>query len=128
VRLPGTKPIDFQLSVIEGNRDVFVEILSIHLDSDGVENDPEIMKKFLLGRITDKIKDKRINAEKFPNLYLLTVLWGNKDAIKLYSEFFKNNPLDLKNVTEPISYLTYSDCNGYYEHYFKTISNLFTEN
>ena len=50
VRLPGTKPIDFKLSVIEGNKDVFVEILSIHLDSDRVDNDPEIMKKFLLGR------------------------------------------------------------------------------
>jgi hypothetical protein len=127
VQLPGTKPIDFKLHVIDRNIDIFVEILSIHLDSDRIANTHELMKKFLADRISKKIAAKNMDVQKFPNLYLIPILWGDKKAVEQYSSFFKTNSLNIPNVIEPLSYLTYSDGSSYYEHYFKTISNLFTE-
>lgn len=127
ISLPDTKPIDFKLHVIERNADIFVEIVSIHLDSDRLENRDDLMKKFLTTRISQKIAAKNIDVEKHPNLYLIPVLWGDKKAVEQYSIFFETNSLDFKNVVEPLSYLTYSDGKGYYEHHFKTISNLFKE-
>lgn len=124
IRLPGTKPIDFKFHVIKKDSDVFVEILSIHTDSDRIEVDPDKRREFLLKRIADKIEGKRMDFEKYPNLYLVIVLWGNAEAVKAYSDFFKKHSLGLTNVLEPVSYITYSDGNGYYEHHFKTISNL----
>lgn len=125
VRLPETKPIDFQLEVVGKKSDVFVEIVSIHLDSDRIDSDPEEMKNFLLKRISDKMTKKGMDAVKYPNLYLIPVLWGTKDAIKVYSDFFKGNSLRIKNVLEPLSYLTLSNGKGYYEHHFKAVTRLF---
>lgn len=126
VQLEGTKPIDFKLLNVKTNTYVFVEVLSLHLESHKIHEDPNLMKAFLQGRIDKKLQDKGIDPESHANLYLIPVLWGDKTAIKKYSDFFKNNSLDIKNVLEPLSYITYSDGNGYYEHYFQTISNLFS--
>lgn len=125
VQLEGTRPIDFKLLSLKTNSVVFVEVLSLHLEADKIDEDPDLIKAFYKGRIAKKMQNKGINPESHPNLYLIPVVWGDKNAIKRYSNFFKNNSLDIKNVLEPLSYITYSNDNGYYEHYFRTISNLF---
>lgn len=124
-KIPNGKSIDFKLRHIEKNKFLLVEIVNIHLDSKRVDNDPDAIRKFLTHKLSQKIETKKSQIEDEISFYLIPVIWGGWQDIKIYSDFFKSNTLNLPDVIEPVSYLTYTDNAGYYEHYFKNISNLF---
>lgn len=126
-KISNGKSIDFKLRDIKTQKPILVEIVNIHLDSDKVENNPEAIRAFLTKKLTKKIESKTTNLANKIQFYLIPVIWGSSKDIKIYSDFFKSNSLNLLDVLEPISYLTYSDTTGYYEHYFQTISKLFKE-
>lgn len=124
-KLPNGKSIDFKLRHIEQNKFYLVEIVNIHLNSNRVEDNPDAIRKFLTHRLSNKLKAKNLKLDNGTIFYLIPVIWGGWQQIKIYSNFFRTNGLGLQNVIEPVSYLTYTDGAGYYEHYFKTVSNLF---
>ncbi len=124
-KIANGKSIDFKLRHIEQNKFLLVEIVNIHLDSNRVDDNADAIRKFLTHKLSEKIKSKKARLNNDFSFYLIPVIWGGWKDIKIYSEFFKSNKLDLPDVIEPVSYLTYTDNAGYYEHYFKTISNLF---
>jgi uncharacterized protein YlaI len=126
-RIPNGKSIDFKLQHINKQKPILVEIVNIHLDSKKVENNPEAIRTYLTCKLTKKIESKTSNLVKKIQFHLIPVIWGSSKDLKIYSDFFKSNSLNMLDVEEPIAYLTYSDTAGYYEHYFQTISKLFKE-
>ena len=127
VKLPNGKSIDFQLELTGKSKFLLVEVMNIHLEETKVDNSPEAIEKFLTERFTQKLESKTLTLPDNIEFYLVPVLWGGWKHIKVYSDYFKTNTIKLKNVIAPVAYLTYSDGKGYYEHHFKTISNLFKE-
>jgi hypothetical protein len=127
-KISNGKSIDFKLLNIEQNKIMLVEIVNIHLNNDKVVDESEAIRLFLTGKLTDKKKLKSINLNNEIQFYLIPVIWGSAKSLKVYSDFYKSNSLNLEGILEPVAYLTYSDKAGYYyKHYFTTISKLFDE-
>jgi hypothetical protein len=125
---PDSKTIDFGLTKVEDRSLVFVEIVNIHPDEERIENDDEKIRTFLYGRFVNKINDKKkklVDKSK-ANFFLVPVIWGNTETLKIYSDYFKRNKIEIDKVTEPVVYSTFvNESTGYYEHRFANISNLF---
>lgn len=122
-KLSSKKSIDFTVKKIDNRKLFLVEIVNIHLDSNKIENDETKIKKFFADRLVNKIKSKK-SSEDF---FLVPVLWGGWKDVKIYSDYFKKNRMDIKNVLEPVSYVTFSDPHNanHYFHRFGNVSNLF---
>ena len=125
--LPNNKTIDFTIQDLESSQVELVEVVIIHLDSGKVDGNPEAIKKFLTGRLTEKILDKQKKLSSSIEFNLIPVIWGGKENLKVYSEFFQERKLDLKNVHEPFGWLQFSDGNDYYAHRFSRLKNLFND-
>lgn len=125
IKLANGKSIDFKLEVIGKEKFVLVEVMNIHLEENRIDDSAEAIEKFLTDRFLQKLESKMVTLADKLKFYIVPVIWGGWRNIKVYSEFFKTNSIKINNVIEPVSYLTYSDGKGYYEHHFKTISSLF---
>lgn len=126
-KLPNGKSIDFKLEIIGKAKFILVEVMNIHLGENRINENPVAIEKFLTERFLQKLKCKMGPLTNKIEFYLVPVIWGGWRNIKVYSDFFKTNSIKLNNVIEPVSYLTYSDDKGNYEHHFKSISKLFKE-
>ncbi len=122
-KLASGKSIDFKIKKNENGQSYFVEVTNIHLDSNKVENDDEKIETFLNHRLAKKIESKRSDT----NFFLVPVLWGGWQDIKIYSDYFKRNKMHLTNVLEPVAYATFTDPKNetFYFHRFGNVSNLF---
>jgi len=122
-KLTSEKSIDFKIRKIEDGKSHLVEVLNIHLDSSKVESNDEKIRTFLDYRLRNKIESKK-SDKKF---FLVPVLWGGWQDIKVYSEYFKKNKMHLTNVLEPVAYATFTDPKNetFYFHRFGNVSNLF---
>lgn len=122
-KLASEKSIDFKIKKTEDGKLYLVEVLNIHLDGDKVESDEKKIKIFLNHRLTKKIESKKSDT----NFFLVPVLWGGWQDIKVYSDYFKKNKMHLTNVLEPVAYATFTDPKNekFYFHRFGNVSNLF---
>jgi hypothetical protein len=122
-KLPSKKSIDFKIKRVEDGKVHLVEVVNIHLVSGKIECDERKIRKFLDYRLSKKIASKNSAADFF----LVPVLWGCWQDIKVYSEYFKKNEMHLLNVLEPVAYATFSDPNDktYCFHRFGNVSSLF---
>lgn len=120
------KNIDFKLRKTSDNTIVLLEIESIHLDDDRVEDDEEKIRTFITGRFMRKINKKKRNLTHNLNLYFVFVMWGGWRSLKIYSDYFKKNKTNIENVHEPVAYLLFSnDDTGFFVNRFGKVSNLF---
>lgn len=124
-KLSNGKKIDFKLNDIYTHKDVLIEVDNIFLNSDKIEDDPELIEKFIRGRAAQKLGKKTIRLEINQDFYIVPVLWGTASDLKIYSHFFSSHSVQTGNYFEPLAYLTYSNGKDYYEHYFGNVSNLF---
>lgn len=124
-KLPNGKSIDFKLEIIGKEKFLLVEVMNIHLEENRIDDSACAIEKFLTDRFLQKIESKTMALTESIEFFLVPVIWGDWRNLKVYSDFFKAKSIKLNNVIEPVSYLTYSDDKGYYEHHFKTISKLF---
>ena len=126
-KLSNNKSIDFKLKQYSDNSYILIEIVNIHLNSDRIEKSNVKIDKFLTERLEQKVKNKKQGLFEDINFYLIPVLWGNSDDLKIYSDYFIENSIQIKNVIEPLSYLTFIDPNDetYFLHRFGKISDLF---
>jgi len=122
-KLTNEKSIDFKIRKVEDGKLHLVEVVNIHLDSSKVESDDEKIRKFLNHRLRNKIESKKSEI----NFFLVPVLWGGWQDIKVYSEYFKKNKMHLTNVLEPVAFATFTDPKNeiFYFHRFGNVSNLF---
>jgi hypothetical protein len=123
-KLPNGKTIDFKLRRISDNKFLLVEVFNIHVDSSRVDPNQTDIHKFLSHRISKKIAIKGDGLPSDLQFFLVPVIWGGLDAIKVYSEYFQKNKLEIANICEPVSFAMRSDGMGYYEHRFGNVSNL----
>src|ERR1035437_44450 len=110
-KLSNNKSIDFKLKQYSDNSYILIEIVNIHLNSDRIEKSNVKIDKFLTERLEQKVKNKKQGLFEDINFYLIPVLWGNSDDLKIYSDYFIENSIQIKNVIEPLSYLTFIDPN-----------------
>jgi hypothetical protein len=126
-KITNGKSIDFCLKEKSTCEFKHVEVVSIHLDPKKVSADSVLIRKFLEGRITQKIENK----EKFTedrNSYLIPVLRGSAKDLQTYSNFFKTNDFKIDRVIEPLAFLTFTSKEGKFVHHFGRISKLFEPN
>jgi hypothetical protein len=127
-KLPNGKKIDFVLQVISSNKLLQVEVYNIHLDGEKVDPNHDAINKFLTDRLTVKINKKEAGLESKREFTIVPVLWGPSKVLRIYYDFFQTESIQLENVHEPFAYGTFIGQNGYYEHRFWKISNLFKGN
>ncbi|WPQ65209.1 hypothetical protein SIO70_10170 [Chitinophaga sancti] len=117
--------IDFKVRDLKTNESHLVEVVNIHIDSDKVQTNPELIKAFFTHRLSKKLKSKQTQLP----FELITVLWGKWQDFKVYTDYFKQYPMHLDNVREPMAYLTFTetDNGSKFENRFMRISRLFDE-
>jgi hypothetical protein len=125
--LGNRKSIDFMLWNEDAGRHVLVEVMSIHLNETRVVADAEAIRKFLTHKLAEKVTSKLTGLIDAPEFQLVPVIWGSYQAIQAYSEFFKAHTLELPNVLEPVSLITYHDGAGYFKCLFGSLSTLFKQ-
>ena len=123
---PNEKRIDFKLLKVSNQTIVLVEVLNIQVNSERVERNNSAITRFLTKRVTDKVKDKTEGLTSPEKFIIVPVIWGTAEALKIYSDFFKENKLELENVNEPTAYITFTDYDFYF-HRFGKISTLFNQ-
>ena len=125
--LANKKSLDFKLLRTSDNKIQLVEIMNIHLDDSKVVSDNDLLEKFMSHRFNEKIADKRRDLEANIDFFLVPILWGSADSLRIYSQHFENNEMYVNNVIEPVSYLTFGDENDptFLMHRFGRVSNLF---
>jgi len=122
--LPNNKSVDFDIEIKEPNMKMLLEVLNIHLNEDKVENDHDLIERFFMKRIQDKKNSKIKGLDESINIHFIPVVWGSYDELLVYQDFFSNNKIDVEFAHEPMSFLSYSDDNGYYAFRFVPLSKL----
>jgi hypothetical protein len=125
--LPNRKNIDFTLQNTRTSTPVLVEVLNIRLDGNRVDPDPEAIKKFLTTRCETKIADKNKHLTEPIDFSLVPVLWGASADVKVYSEFFQNHQLTIKETSEPFAWMQFVYGNNEYGHNFTRVSKVFID-
>lgn len=122
-QLLSNKKIDFKLKTISNDKHILVEVVNIHLNSERIKNEETQIQKFFTHRLTGKIESKESGTVDF---FLIPVLWGAAEDIKIYSDYFMKNKMHLSNVLEPVSFMTYIDPDNHdcFSHKFGNVSNL----
>jgi hypothetical protein len=124
-KLPNGKSADFRMTQTAKNEDILIEVVNLHLDAGKVESDPVAISQFLTKKLSEKMADKKEKLTEPVKIYLIPILWGGWQDIKVYSDFCKNTPVAIPDTLEPIAYLQYNDGAAYFEHHFKSVSHLF---
>ncbi|NLR62603.1 hypothetical protein HGH93_31220 [Chitinophaga polysaccharea] len=76
--LPNGKTIDFRFKSIKDGKFILVEVFNIHLNSEKVDSDDTLVKKFLDGRLIPKINNKKEGLTEDIHFDLMPVLWGRQ--------------------------------------------------
>jgi|GEM_PF-4230857 len=97
-----------------------IEVVNVHFNSQ-----PDL-KRFLTGKLNDKIAKKIGSVEVYNNFTVFPVLWAlNPDMIRV-QEMFKNGfIIDIPRVHQPFAYCSFLNENNELRHRFVEISNLF---
>lgn len=99
--------IDFRLEDRETGEILLIEIFSIFLNDDKVEENDLLIRKLMSQRASDKFAQKNEGILN-PVLYeLAPVIWGSQKSLKIYSDYFKRNKMHIENVVEPLSYISF---------------------
>ncbi|HRN41038.1 MAG TPA: hypothetical protein PK649_03070 [Vicingus sp.] len=118
---------DLYLKRNEDNKDFLVEIVNIHLEQQEISNFDKL-KCYLKSKIDKKIKETFFKSPKC-DIYIQPVVWVKDiEQIKLVSEFYKRNILNIENVFIPMTYLTYSIDNNSFEHRFEYVTTILDDN
>ena len=124
-KLPNGKSLDFSLESLKSGSITHVEVMNIHLDEGRVSADEEAISKFLTGRITDKFNEKREGLKESVDFFIVPVLWGNWESIKIYSDYFKKHKSPVEYAIEPVAHVRFTDGIRYFDHRFGRVSGLF---
>lgn len=122
--LENGKSTDFCLIETSSNNFKHIEIYSIHLDPEKVSNEDEMIEKFLTQRINKKIADKSKDIPE-RDFFLIPILHGRIESLLTYGNYFQKKKLNLYGVTEPLSFMTFSNPGGDWTHRFGRVSKLF---
>jgi hypothetical protein len=122
-QLPSGKSVDFKIKNISSEEISYVEVFSIHLNSDKVFSDQNEIEIFLTGRINKKILSKEFSEDL--NYFIVPILWGKHKDLLIYSDFFQKSRFKINRVIEPLSFLTFIEMDGSILHRFGRISELF---
>jgi hypothetical protein len=125
VEMPNGKCIDFKLESINNNSITYVEVMNIHLDEKKVTEDEEAIHKFLKGRIEKKFAEKKDGLKKDMQFFIVPVLWGGWEDIKVYSDYFIKHPYPIQYAIEPVAHVRFTDGINYFDHRFGRVSGLF---
>jgi hypothetical protein len=124
-RLTNGKFVDFQFQSRNTGVNHLVEVLNIDLKPEKVQDNPDLINKFLQKRIDDKLTDKVLSLETPPNIVIAPILWGEAAYLKIYSNYFKIYRAILPGSIEPFAYLSIWREKRKFETRFLRISNLF---
>lgn len=128
MQLENSKTVDF---VVQEKDDLWrfhlVEIMNIHLNDNKVQEDDQLIKNFIEGRINRKLKTKGEGLPEHMQLTVIPVLWGGHEALKIYSDFYKRNQLQLTGSQEPFAFMQmiHPENEKVYFHRFMRLSKIF---
>jgi hypothetical protein len=98
-----SKRIDFVMT--KDNKVYGIEVVNIHLpDAESLLSKEAIER--VLQKIRDKLKTKNHASTKL--FYLIPVLWGEFEAIKLVMQYLHENEITFVNTLEPVAYLSFT--------------------
>ena len=118
------KKADFTFEHIYTKELELFEVVNIHAYETVAGFD---LKRFVIGKIQDKILAKTKGKSDYRPFKLVPVFWGQVEDMKRLNEIFKNEKVELpENVFEPLSLCSF-DGPDFPVHRFVKISELFTE-
>ncbi len=118
------KKIDF-LFEKNGNELIPVEVMNIHIPEDKKLSIFDDIAGFLYYRFINKIKEKEFGENNI--FYLAPVVWSsNIENLKILSDFYKNNCINLKNVLPLFCHQNFTNnIDDELKHKFEPISEIF---
>lgn len=117
---------DFFLKRIFDGKQFFVEVVNIHLQHRNLI-ESESIKKHIEGKIIKKVERTLFSSPRF-DVYIQPVIWTeNTSQLKVVSELYKSNKIEIKNVYVPLSLLTIMFSEGVYRHRFEYVNTILDE-
>jgi len=106
--------------------EVLIEVLNLHLEIKEFENF-ESLECYLTSKFNKKISDKKLlDTNKI--IFIQPVVWTIDDKqLKFICEFYSNTHFKIDKVITPMSYITYKNINGDYEHRFESIRTIMVD-
>lgn len=123
--MPNGKHLDFRLEKVADGKAVYVEVMNIFLEKSKVTDDDQEITKFLTYRIKQKFLEKKLGLKEDIHFFIVPVLWGDWTDLKIYSDYFKRNKLDIRYISEPIAHVRYTNNINYFDHRFGNVSRIF---
>ncbi len=99
--------IDF--TVKQNNKILLVEVYNIHLP-EAINLDYNEIERRLIQKITDKLEKKQKKSDKI--FYLVPVLWGEYEAIKLVNNYYIKSKREFNNTMYPSAYVSFNCKDG----------------
>jgi hypothetical protein len=118
------KTADFTFENIDTSEVELIEVVNIHAYE---KSDDFDLKKFIVGKIEDKIHLKTNGKPNYRPFKLVPVFWGQVADLKKLNNIFKNENVELPNgVFEPLSLCSFAGPD-FPVHRFVKISEMFTD-
>jgi hypothetical protein len=101
--------------------EILIEVLNLHLE-DREFNDYITLQNHLRSKFVKKMSDKLITSN---NVLIQPVIWTSTlEQIQQLSDLYTINNFQIDNVAVPLTYLTFVDSNGVYEHRFESVRTI----
>ncbi len=114
--------IDFLILNSQTKKEELVEVINIHLTERNISSDDKI-EILLSQKIIEKLSKKGLNRHR--KFFLVPVLWGQWDEIKVVKEYYSIHKPEFPNTIIPSCFVTFTDPNGARVHRFGTIDTIF---
>ena len=114
---------DLFLEQNDDKRRFLVEVVNIHLENKNLLEESNI-KRHIESKLFQKVDKTFFDAPKH-DIYIQPVVWTESEfQIKIVSEIYKKNKIDIENVYIPLCYLTYQFSDGSYKHRFEYVNTI----
>jgi len=118
------KKADFRLLHIPQQKETIIEILNIQLKK-GVDDNPELVRKFITKRLQDKIEQKTRGKALARSFALIPVFWGPREDLRKLGKFYAHNTIDVPGTLEGVAYSVEIYANQQFIYKFGALSTLF---
>ncbi len=99
---------DFSLEPVSGGKPTLIEVVNIRPRT--YPNSPDILKKFLEGKLSEKIQKKTKGDMTYLTFRLVPVICGSADELAWTAKLLKGEiTLNVPNITDPCAFATFPD-------------------
>jgi hypothetical protein len=99
---------DFSLAPVDGGQFILIEVVNIRPQT--FPETDALLKKFIEGKLQEKIDKKTKNDNAFLKFRLVPVIWASAKELEWTAKLLKSGiTLDVRNITDPCAFCTFEE-------------------